>query len=163
MTREIDNSQDYIDVRDVIERFEELRDEYDALATEVDEAREANLAAVDHSASQDTVTETAETQVAAEKAMDDWDETDEGQEYNRLKSLLDELSGSGGDHQWRGDWYPVSLIRDSHFNDAMDELLEDTGDLPRDLPSYLTITVDYDALQMDYSSVEFDGVTYWYR
>jgi hypothetical protein len=42
-------------------------------------------------------------------------------------------------------------------------LLEDIGDLPKNLPSYLTITVDYDALQMDYTSVEFDGVTYWYR
>jgi hypothetical protein len=45
----------------------------------------------------------------------------------------------------------------------MDELLEDIGVLPRDLPSYLKITVDYDALQMDYTSIEIDGASYWYR
>lgn len=45
----------------------------------------------------------------------------------------------------------------------MDELLEDIGDIPKDLPCYLTIKVDYVALQQDYSSVEIDDVTYWYR
>lgn len=88
---------------------------------------------------------------------------DESEEYGRLKSLLDELKGNGREEQWRGDWYPITLISDSYFEDAMDELLEDIGDIPKDLPSYLTITVDYRALQMDYTSCEFDGVTYWYR
>ena len=73
------------------------------------------------------------------------------------------MKGNGGDHQWKGDWYPVTLIRDSYFKTAMDELLEDIGELPSTLPAYLKIEVDYDALQMDYTSVEFDGVTYWYR
>ncbi len=88
---------------------------------------------------------------------------DETKELETLETLLDELEGCGGDEQWEGNWYPVTLIRDSYFEEYMDELLEDIGDIPKDLPSYLTISVDYRALQMDYSSVEFDGETYWYR
>ena len=45
----------------------------------------------------------------------------------------------------------------------MDELLEDIGDIPRDLPCYLKITVDYDALKQDYSSIDIGNETYWYR
>jgi hypothetical protein len=75
---------------------------------------------------------------------------------------LDEIQGCGGDHQWRGDWYPANLIRDSYFEQAMDELVADCYVIP-EMPSFMTITLDYVALQQDYSSVEVDGVTYWYR
>jgi hypothetical protein len=77
--------------------------------------------------------------------------------------LKDDLAGNGGDEEWRGDWYPSTLIRDGYFETAMDELLEDIGDMPKDIPAYLKVTVDYDALQMDYTSAEYDGVTYWFR
>lgn len=85
-------------------------------------------------------------------------------EYKMLSTLLDELRGNGGDEQWRGDWYPVTLIRDSHFTDYAEQLIEDIGD-HGDLPGY--IVIDWEAtarnIRVDYSSVEFDGVTYWYR
>lgn len=84
-------------------------------------------------------------------------------ELRELQSLLDELRGNGGDHQWNGDWYPRTLIAEWQFNDAMDELLEDIGDIPRDLPCYLRIEVDYNALRMDYTSVEIGESTYLYR
>lgn len=116
---DIDNSQDYLDVRDIIERVENLRENIDR----------------------------------------------DAEELASLELLLENMKGYGGDHQWEGEWYPVTLIRDSYFEDAMDELLEDIGELKayEDRPPYIKITVDYDALQMDYTSVEFDGVTYWYR
>ena len=88
---------------------------------------------------------------------------DAAAEYEALAKLIAELEGLGGDHQWHGDWYPGYLIRDSYFESYMDEMLEDCGDLPKDLPCYLTITIDYAALQQDYSSVEVGGVTYWCR
>ena len=124
----ISNTDDTIDVRDIIARVEELE--------EIEGIQET---------------------------IDSLVENDDAKELVGLRELLGELKGNGGDEQWKGDWYPISLIRDSYFNDAMDELLEDIGDLPKDLPCYLQIKVDYKALQMDYSSVEFDGVTYWYR
>lgn len=138
MSREISNSDDLIDVRDVIERFEELEQEM-----------------------QFSVQGIESEEITSGVTGDDM--TDIAEEFSRLQSLLSDLKDKGGDEQWKGAWYPVSLIRDDYFETAMDELLEDIGDLPKDLPGYLTITVNYDMLQMDYSSVEFDGVTYWYR
>jgi hypothetical protein len=90
---------------------------------------------------------------------------DEGREFQGLQQLLGELKGYGGDEQWRGDWYPVTLIRDSYFVDAMKDLCEDIGDFPKGIPSYYVIDWEATAknLRVDYSSVDFDGVTYWYR
>ena len=87
---------------------------------------------------------------------------DEQSELKALIKLVDELQDMGGDHQWHGNWYPANLIRDSYFENAMDEMVADCYQLP-ELPSFMTVTLDYVALQMDYSSVEVDGVTYWTR
>lgn len=145
MTRNIDNNEDMLDVRDIIARVEELDAIHDELF--------------------DKAHEDPATKKESEAAYDNWiaEEGGESAERATLRTLLDDLKGNGGDERWEGDWYPVTLIRDSYFEDAMDELLEDIGDLPKDLPCYLKITVDYKALQMDYTSCEFEGVTYWYR
>ncbi len=86
-------------------------------------------------------------------------------EWNILTRLLYELKGYGGDEQWRGDWYPVTLIDDAYFVDYVQDMLADCGEVPRDLPHY--IEIDWRAtarnVQTDYSSVEIDGRTYWYR
>lgn len=96
------------------------------------------------------------------------DETDGSDNEDRLElatlmEILDDLRGNGGDEQWKGDWYPVTLIRDSYFEEARDKLVEDIGALPKDIPSYLRIEVDYDAVRREYTSTEIEGVTYWYR
>ena len=146
MTRNISNNADYLDIRDIIERFEELEQEREAIAAGCE-------------SDDDTNTQGKREELAA------WDEDPDNAEFHTLKELLEELCGRGGDHQWKGDWYPVSLIRDSYFVEAMQELVSDIGDLPRELPSYLEIDWDKtaDNLRQDYSSVEYDGVTYWYR
>jgi hypothetical protein len=91
--------------------------------------------------------------------------TPEMAEFEALQSILVDLKGCGGDEQWCGDWYPVTLIRDSYFTDYAQEILEDCGDIPRNLPSY--IEIDWGAtahnIRVDYSATEIDGVTYWYR
>lgn len=101
------------------------------------------------------------------------EDTPEGEEYDdaseeelsTLEGLLNELKGYGGDYQWEGDWYPGYLIRATYFTEAMKELLSDIGGLPVDLPAYLAIDWDKtaDNLKVDYSSVEYDGVEYFYR
>ena len=121
---------DIIDVRDIIERIEELESSKD-----------------DHEAEPDG---------------GHWSD-EEAQELQTLTDIMDELKGCSGDKQWRGDWYPVTLIRESHFEEAMDELVEDCFEVPKDLPLFITITIDYEALRQDYSTVEIDGVTYFYR
>jgi hypothetical protein len=49
--------------------------------------------------------------------------------------------------------------------DYCQELLEDIGDIPKGLPGY--IVIDWEAtaenLKADYSTVDFDGQTYYYR
>lgn len=126
------NTDDIINVSDITDRVEELREEIEAYA----------------------------------EKMDDWQQNaDNVEELAALESLLDDLRGNSGDHQWEGDWYPATLIRDSYFTDYAQELCEDIGDLPSNLPSY--IEIDWEAtarnIRMDYSRVEIDGIDYWYR
>lgn len=137
MARDVSNSNDYLDVRDIIERFEELEGERQELVDGEDE-KLSDLA--------------------------EWDE-DCGEEFKLLQNILSELEGSGGDYRWRGSWYPVTLIRDSYFVEAMEEFVKDIGDLPTNTPYYLEIDWEKtaDNLRVDYSSIEYDGVTYWFR
>lgn len=122
---------DIIDIRDIIERVEELE-------------------SVVETPIEDGIWDADERQAASE-------------ELQTLMTIMDELKGYGGDEQWRGDWYPLTLIRESHFEEAMDELVADCYEVPKNLPSFMTITLDYVALQQDYSTVEIDGTTYFYR
>ncbi len=89
----------------------------------------------------------------------------EAQELQTLTAILEDLKGYGGDEQWRGDWYPVTLIRESHFVDYVQEMLEDCGEIPANLPHY--IHIDWEAtardVMVDYSTVTIDGVDYLYR
>jgi hypothetical protein len=85
---------------------------------------------------------------------------DEAAELKALQELAQEAVG------YSSDWhYGVTLIRDSYFTDYVQELLEDCGDIPQSLPSY--VVIDWEAtadnIKLDYSSVDFDGVTYWIR
>ena len=97
--------------------------------------------------------------------LEDSTDADEQAEWSDLRDLLKECEGKGGDEQWRGDWYPVTLIRDSYFTEYAMELLSDVGIMPRDMPWYVEIDEEATAcnVQMDYTSVEFDGMTYWVR
>lgn len=108
----------------------------------------------------DTITERVEALEDAER--DEMEET----EYKVLVALLKETCGYGGDHQWRGDWYPGYMVRDSHFEEYAQTLAEDIGAIDRNATWPLTC-IDWAQaareLQMDYSTVEYDGVTFWYR
>ncbi len=156
MSRDVDNSQDLMDSRDVIARIEELQDERDTLATEVTDAAETLKEGQEDGDEEKEALQDALD--AATEALKEWIEGDEGAELRALQAFADELSGYADDWQ-----HGCTIIRDSYFETYMDEMLEDIGDLPKNLPYYLTITVDYDALKQDYTSAEFDGTTYWVR
>lgn len=83
-------------------------------------------------------------------------------ELAALQALADEASGYAAD--WR---YGETLIRDSYFKDYAMELAEEiASDEMRDR-SWPYNCIDWDQaareLQMDYTAVDFDGVTYWIR
>jgi hypothetical protein len=65
-----------------------------------------------------------------------------------------------------GDNEPT-LIAEDHFVDYCEELCKDIGDLPSELPWYISNHIDWngvaDTLKQDYSEVELDGETYLTR
>ena len=87
-------------------------------------------------------------------------------ELSELREMLAELESTDGDEQWRGDWYPVTLIRDSHFKKYAQELAEDIGAIDRDA-KWPNNCIDWDyaarELQYDYTGVDVAGVTYYTR
>lgn len=160
MTRitEISKFDDIIDVGDVISVFEALDDEREGLVDTLNECREAADSSPDDVGYRKDVLDASE-------AVAEWMEANR-EEYESLRDLLSELKGAGGDEHWRGDWYPITLIRDSHFERYAEELADEIGAINSEA-SWPNNCIDWERaareLQQDYSTVEFDGVTYWYR
>ena len=136
-------------MRDIIERIEELESELD----QEWEERESTLS----------------FEYALQDAANWPNHKEEYAELQALLALMEDLKGNGGDEQWRGDWYPLTLIRDSYFVDYAQELAEECGYTsgPDGYANPLISCVDWKAwasdVRMDYTSTEIDGVTYWYR
>lgn len=148
MTKETDFSAEILDVSDLIERFEELETTRDAIEAEwTDNADNAGLDFLNY----------VRTDVR-------WGD-DEEDEYKTLSALLDELKGNGGDEQWRGDWYPTTLVSDSYFIAYTQEMLEDCGYIPKDFPNWIAIDWEKtaEAVRTDYTYVSIDGWVFWYR
>ena len=90
-------------------------------------------------------------------ATEDDDVSEEGDELTALKALAEE--GARATSEWDDG---ADLIRDSYFI----EYAQDISGISLDAEWPLN-RIDWDAvaadLQMDYSTVNFDGVTYWVR
>ena len=132
---EITNSQVVIDSRDVIERIEQLADEI------------AEIEGDDFDGSK-------------VGGPDDPVDADLRDEKAKLESLQSEAEG------YSEDWpHGSTMIRESYFVEAMQELCADIGVIPKEMPSYLVIDWDATAssLKADYTEVDFDGVTYLIR
>jgi len=137
MTNTISNMDDTIDSRDIIERIEELTDARDSLQSDYENA------------------DTADTADTARRALDNWEDAEE---LRILTALAEEAS------QYSPDWaYGSQLIRESYFEQAMDEMVAERYELPKELPFWMIISYDYEALKQDYTEVDFDGVTYYVR
>lgn len=167
MTREISNTDSILDSRDIIARIEELEEERAALAEALEEAESEMVDAVEENNGEDADEDTAEsvkdtTKAADEaaKALAEWDANTEAEELAILKAFADEAEGYADD--WK---HGATLIRESYFTEYCQEMVQDIGDLPKDIPSY--IEIDWKAtarnLRMDYTEAEFDGVTYLVR
>ncbi len=93
-------------------------------------------------------------------------DADDTEELATLETLLSELAGGGGDEEWEGDWYPLTLIRDDYFPTYAQELAEDIGAIPADV-SWPCNCIDWgeaaSELQQDYNLVTFGDTDYWYR
>ena len=133
----VDLSADVIDVRGIIARVLELRDERDEYNEKMG-------------------------------SPDAWDGVPDGEpkELAMLEGILSELAGYGGDEEFEGDWYPGQLIAERYFQEYAQDLAEDCGMVDTSA-SWPMTCIDWEQaareLQMDYSSIEIRGFTYWYR
>lgn len=147
--KEINNRQDLIDSRDIDQRIKDLEEERTEFI-------------LNESQFPDESPSWGEVAEANAEAESKWEDTEEGEELAELKALKEELEGYSPD--WR---YGSTLIRDSYFKAYAKELIEDIGDMPSGLPFYIENNINWDGvaedLQVDYTSAEFDGVTYWVR
>lgn len=89
----------------------------------------------------------------------------EEHEFELLTELLNEIGSRDGNVQWRGDWYPSALIADSYFEEHARELADDLYDV--DAARWPFNCIDWERaareLRSDYSTVDVDGISYWYR
>lgn len=138
----INNREDVIDSRDVIARIEQLE-------AELQDAHEGE---------------------GNEPPFPDWlqDMADnpEGTLQEAAEELIELRKLQEQGEQYAPDWqYGEALIRESHFTDYAKQMLEDCGDLPKDLPSYIAIDWDKTAenIKVDYTEIDFDGITYLIR
>ena len=103
--------------------------------------------------------QTDEEQEAAKRALADWDD-EHGEQYKALEEFCNEAE------QYCSDWHHgATLILDEHWADYAQQLVEDVGDIPRNMPTY--VVVDWEAtadnLKADYTAVEWGAYTYWVR
>lgn len=105
--------------------------------------------------SRDIIERLAELEDQCELSYLDYDEYEE---YAALYSIAEECEDIAS------DWlYGEQLIRRPYFEQYMDEMIEYCYELPKDMPYWMSIKLDYNALEQDYSSVDFDGVEYLIR
>jgi uncharacterized protein (UPF0335 family) len=176
MTDIISNTNDVIDSRDIIERIEELEGERDSLQSDYDEALEAFNEAdktlseaeaqdergeVDTDTLQNAKDEAHDTMIDTREALDAWNTSDEAKELAALQSVAEQAEGYASD--WR---HGETLIRDDYFEDYARQLAEDCG-MVKEGAQWPNNCIDWEQaaseLQTDYTSIDFDGVTYWIR
>jgi len=116
--------------------------------------------------SRDIIARIEELETAQTDWNDDEDNTiqwnvefaDDDDELDTLRAIDEECN--------YGDWeYGTTLIRYSYFTEYVQEMLEDCGDISKDLPDY--IVIDWEAtasnINYDYTSVDFGDITYYLR
>lgn len=134
-----------IDLEEITNRVDELREARDDLQTTLDQSDERR--------------EYIENLTA-------WDEQN-AEELAELEELLEELRGAGGgDHQWEGEWYPRELIDVDSFTEYAEELATECG-MVNESASWPNNCIDWKRaareLSQDYSLVSFRGADYYWR
>lgn len=136
-----------MDSRDLIEKREELKQQ----------VLDSFLETFPHYEEQ---TPDFESILFEEEEIQSWKEDwlDEIEEITDIDTLEDEVSSSEWD-------FGIYFIEEDDFEEYVKELLEDCGYISRDFPSWITIdwTSTAENVKQDYTEVEFQGQTYYYR
>lgn len=136
MARQISNSDEIIDSRDVTERIGEL----ESLISDCEAA----------------ATESGDDATAENAEYDEW-----RAELKALKDFAEEFENYAPDFR-----YGEAAIRDSYFEEYAEQLADDIGAIDK-RANWPLNCIDWEKaareLQQDYTSIDFDGVTYWVR
>lgn len=162
--RDVNNNEDILDTRDVLERLEELESEradlVDAVAVEEVTVCHIHPHAEDVGCHCSTCRPLERPCGCAGCELREWDE-EYGDELRALESFWSEIENSIGDYQ-----HGETLIRESYFEDYARELAEDSGVMDN-ASNWPFTCIDWERaareLRMDYSAVDFDGVIYYGR
>ena len=154
-----------LDTRDLQERLEELEDLKSTYDSAVEAFTEAEKALEDYARNREETEDPSPEQVKLEAEVEECesakDDAEMPQEDIDELTELEELKEEVGS-EWK---YGVQLIPVDDFVEYCQELCDDIGDLPKDLPSY--IVIDWDAtannIKQDYSETHFQGEDYLYR
>ena len=179
---DIHSGADILDIRSLIERLEEIESEQSGLIDEYREAKEEADEPRDGDEIEWQATErltnainalssfwdlTPEEIDGAVEAIDnDADSFNGDEEAHAIRSFVEQFRGYGGDHEWEGSWFPVTFIRDEYFTEFAEEFAGDIGAIDPNA-NWPTNCIDWDKaareLQIDYTSGEYEGETYWAR
>ncbi len=99
-----------------------------------------------------------------EELQDDEDSEMEEEDSDELAILLELAEEASG---YAPDWeYGEALIRDSYFETYARELADDIGAISKDAGwpmAHIDWEAAAEALQQDYTEIDFGGVSYWVR
>lgn len=153
------NSDDVIDSRDIIRRIEDLESDRDTYEIDCSTCKEDEDG--DRPSSCDACAGTGKVSDTDESRAE-WkiENPDDAEELRVLKELADQGEGYG-------DWnHGETLIRDSYFETYAQQFAEDIGAL-EGCDKWPATCIDWERaareLQQDYTSIEYDGETYWMR
>ena len=157
MKNEFSSNDDIINVEDIAQRIEELREERDGYDNDIAEA---------HQVETDCSDEVAAQYAASRIGAPEDEMTEERAKLSNIESLMAELQGAGGDFQWEGDWYPSHIIAESHMRDYAQQMAEDCDMIKPDAGWPYTC-IDWERateeFKQDYTIVEFNGNTFYCR
>lgn len=160
----VDNTQNILDSRDVIERLEELQMVRETYVEEIEDCENTAKDTGDER-TQDEHNAADAALAEARAALVAWDAGDDGNELRALIALAEEGENSP-------DWnYGETLIREDYFTSYIEELIADCYPTSKEMNSgdwpWRHMSLDYDAAadeaRADYFELDFAGVTYLLR
>lgn len=109
--------------------------------------------------SRDVIDRIAELETDKELALEDGQDFDDQEELDALIELREQCEECG---EWEDG---ATLIAWEYWENYVEELLTDIGDIPRNIPDYLVIDWQATAenIAADYMIVSFDGGSYYIR
>jgi hypothetical protein len=163
-----------IDSLDIIERYANLKGDYDELVEALQEARNAYTYHGDKSSGSVEFDEklfdkeSEELLKTIDNSQEDLDQFNQSFERDEMDTLAEIIKQGEDSPDWN---YGETLINSDYFTDYTKELIEDCYELPSELNSekwpYRHIKVDYEAaadqLKDDYFSIDIENQTFYIR